>query len=98
MNHVSRHQFVNRGFGVSIETVFQYHQAEQGTQDGNQQMTTKEENQDASTKLPARRSGWPMVVFKSVVVVGLLIGLLVLARRVPLSPLIATIEGFVRGF
>ena len=74
---------VNRGFGVSIETVFQYHRAEQSTQDGTQQMTTKEENQEGSTELPVKRSGWPMVVFKSVVLIGLVISLLSLARRVP---------------
>jgi uncharacterized membrane protein YdjX (TVP38/TMEM64 family) len=60
-------------------------------------MTSREDNHEASTELPAKQSGRPMVVFKGVVLVGLLIGLLVLARRVPLSPLIATIEGVVRG-
>jgi uncharacterized membrane protein YdjX (TVP38/TMEM64 family) len=87
---------VNRGFGVSIETVFQYHRPEQSTQVGNQPMSKKEENHDPSTELPDRRSGWAMAVFKSAVLICLLIGLLVLVRRVPLSPLIAAIEGFVR--
>jgi uncharacterized membrane protein YdjX (TVP38/TMEM64 family) len=88
---------VNSGFGVFIETVFQYHRAEQSTQDGNQQMTTKKENHEGSIELPAKRFGWPMVVLKCAVLIGLIIGLLVVARRVPLSPLIAAIEGFVRG-
>src|SRR3954447_11623654 len=52
--------FVISGFGVFIETVFQYHRAEQSTQDGNEQMTTKEENREGSIELPAKRSGWPM--------------------------------------
>ena len=38
-----------------------------------------------------------MVVLKCAGLIGLIIGLLVLVRRVPLSPLIAAIEGFVRG-
>jgi uncharacterized membrane protein YdjX (TVP38/TMEM64 family) len=87
---------VSQGFGVFIETVFQYHRVEQRIQHGTQQMTTNEETHEGSTERPARRSVWPMVVFKSVILIGLLIGLLVLARRVSLSPLIAAIEGFVR--
>ena len=60
-------------------------------------MSTQGENRDRSTELPARRSGWSKVAFKSALLIGLLIGLLFLARRVPLSPLIAAIENFVRG-
>ena len=40
-------------------------------------MTTKEENDNRSIELPARRSGWPMVVLKCAVLIGLIIGLLV---------------------